>query len=113
MDAMQWIVFQITKGTPGDLPPEKFNPRPQGVIVAGSGSDLVLDFLRQDHKFKTRAEIVAALKDKINEHRVEWGLIYLSRNGLVKRVEDPGRNSRYGRYAAVRQEDQDAKADAA
>lgn len=113
MDAMQWIVLQVTKGTPGTQPPEKFNPRPQGVIVGGSGSDVVLEFLRQDYKYKTRAEIVMALREKINEHRVEWGLIYLLRNNLIKRVEDPNRNSRYGRYAAIRKEESNAEANAA
>ena len=113
MDAMQRIVYELARDAACYRPPEKFNPRPQGVIVDGSGSDLVLEFLRQDYRFKTRAEIVLALREKINEHRVEWGLIYLLRNKLIKRVEDPKRNARYGRYAAIRMEDENAEANAA
>lgn len=113
MDAMVRIVFELARDAAGHQTPHKFNPRPQGVIVEGSGSDIVLEFLRSDYRFKTRAEIVMALRDKINEHRVEWGLIYLLRNKLIKRVEDPRRNARYGRYAAVRMEETNAEADAA
>lgn len=103
MDAMQWIVSQVTNVAYAEKQPEKFNPRPQGVIVNGSGSDVVLEFLRRDFKYRTRAEIVAALKERINEHRIEWGLIYLRRNGLIKWIEDASRNSRYGRYVALRE----------
>ncbi|MFZ6813561.1 hypothetical protein ACO0K3_03770 [Undibacterium sp. Rencai35W] len=101
MDAVQWIVLQCTKGTTGTKPPERFNPRPEGVIVQGSASDVVLAYLRTDFHFKTRSQIIQDLQ--ISEHRVEWGLIYLMRRKLIKRVEDSARNSRYGRYRALRE----------
>ena len=106
MDAIQWLVLQATKGTTGTKPPEHFNPRPQGVIVQGGASELVLEYLKRDFRFKTRAEIIVGLID-VSEHRVEWGLIYLLRRKLIKRVEDAGRNSRYGRYRALREGEDD------
>lgn len=104
MDACGWIALQLMKGTTGTKPPEHFNPRPQGVIVQGGASDLVLAYLKTDYRFKTRAEIINGLVD-VSEHRVEWGLIYLMRRNLIKRVEDSGRNARYGRYRAMKDEE--------
>lgn len=106
MDAMTWIVLQSTKGTTGTSPPERFNPRPPGVIVEGSSSDTVLAFLRSDFKLKTRSEIINGLVN-LSEHRVEWALIYLQRRKLIKWCPDPSRNTRYGRYRAVKEGESD------
>lgn len=106
MDAMTWIMLQAQKGTTGTSPPLRYNPRPKNSIVEGSSSDVVLSFLQTDFNLKTRSEIIRNLPS-LSEHCIEWALIYLKKRKLIKWFPDPSRNSRYGRYRALRQGEDD------
>ncbi len=58
------------------------NPRPQGVIRPGSGTDVLLRFLRQaPGRWFFHSELVLALGCSKGE--LDWALGYLLREGLV------------------------------
>ena len=80
-------------------PPVRFNPRPPGVIQPGSASDAVLKFLHASPGMWTEAQIRWATRR--GHSSVSWGLLYLSKKGLIESRLDPARNSRYRRYRAV------------
>lgn len=83
-------------------PPDRFNPRPPGVIVEGSASDDVLKFMRSSLGMKTEAQIRWATKR--SHSAVSWALMYLTRRGLIESRLDPARNSRYRKYRLKPQE---------
>ena len=83
---------------------EHFNPRPRGVIIEGSASAVVLEYLRRCKKFQTEGQI---RRRTMRSHAsVSWALIYLVRVGLVESRPDGLRSSRYKRYRALEVNDE-------
>lgn len=59
------------------------NPRPQGVIRHGSGTDVLLRFLRRNPgRWFFHSELVLALGRSKGE--IDWALLYLVREGAVE-----------------------------
>lgn len=59
------------------------NPRPAGVIRPGSGTDVLLRFLRQaPGRWFFHSELVLALGRSKGE--IDWALLYLVREGQVE-----------------------------
>lgn len=77
--------------------PLRFNPRPPGVIVPGSGTDVVLRLLREAPGTMSRAQII--WRSGKGRGAVDWALEYLRSQGLIDVFPD-GRNLRYLRYRA-------------
>lgn len=70
------------------------NPRPAGVIRPGSGTDVLLRYLRQSPgRWFFHAELVLALGRSKGE--VDWALIYLARTEsiVVEGADLPGRKA--------------------
>ncbi len=70
------------------------NPRPAGVIRPGSGTDVLLRFLRQSPgRWFFHAELVLALGRSKGE--VDWALKYLNQSGVlsVSRMDLSGRKA--------------------
>ena len=84
----------------GSVPP-KFNPHPPGSIIAGSGTDLVLKYLRQ--VFPAWVPMREIMRHTgLGRGCVGWALRRIICEGLVESRELGGRcNSRYLRYRAV------------
>lgn len=80
--------------------PDRFNPRPAGVIREGSTSDVVLQVLKECGGFRTEAQLIWITKR--SHSAVSWALIYLIRLGLVESRPDTVRSSRYKKYRAAR-----------
>lgn len=88
---MDWMAGQLEvrqeeEGT------RRNNPRPQGVIRPGSGTDVLLRFLRQaPGRWFFHSELVLALGRSKGE--IDWALLYLVRECLVESrlTELPGR----------------------
>ena len=83
-------------------PPDRFNPRPPGVIQAGSASDAVLKYLRAQVGFRSEAQILWVTGR--SHSAVSWSLLYLIGQGLVEARPDPLRNARYKKYRLKPQE---------
>lgn len=81
---------------------KKFNPNPPGSIIAGSGTDLVLKYLRKvAPSWVPFREIMR--HTGLGRGCVGWALRRLICDGLVEARELGGRNnSRYLRYRAVK-----------
>lgn len=82
--------------------PRKYNPRPPGHVVAGSGTDLVLKYLlRVSPAWVPFREI--ARQTGLGRGCVGWALRRLICDGQVEARELGGHgiNSRYLRYRAV------------
>ena len=95
-----WISQLIAAtAAPREEPRPKFNPKPKGVIQAGSATAAVLEFLeRCAPRLFTRAEIIEATGHTAKA--VNWGLYYLAQENLIDAIPDPSRNERYKRYRA-------------
>lgn len=64
-------------------PPRPSNPRPAGVIRQGSGTDVLLRFLRQSPgRWFFHSELILILGRSKGE--MDWALGYLVRGGLVE-----------------------------
>lgn len=90
-DGISWMAGQLGSRTE---PPRRraHNPRPPGVIRPGSGTDVLLRFLRASpERSFYHSELVLALGRSKGE--VDWALVYLKEIQLVKAVtvELPGR----------------------
>lgn len=97
--SLAWVAEQIQATKQPEPEVSRFNPRPRGVVRPGSATDCVLAFLRaHPGRFFRYHEILARVgRSKV---AVDWALAFLRDQGLVQRVPDPARNSRYYRYAA-------------
>ena len=74
-----------------------YNPRPAGVIRNGSATHALLDlFKAHPNRYFTHAEIL--WRTKCSKRAIDWALIYLKSQQLIKCVSDDGRNLRYFRY---------------
>jgi hypothetical protein len=95
-----WIAGQLTRmasarSSAPDIP--RFNPRPMGVIRAGSASDAVLQALHKRRgAYFNHAQIVQ-LCDRTTK-AVCWALIFLQELGFIEATADDSRNARYRRY---------------
>lgn len=96
-----WLVAQAQAAAATPPPPERFNPRPLGVIRDGSTTQLVLVFLQaRPHQLFPHWQIVSAVgRSKV---AVDWALAFLRQQGLVDAIPDRGRNARYFRYRIKR-----------
>lgn len=93
------MVRQITAVAPSAQ--GRFNPRPPGVIREGSATEAVLLFLRSSPGLRTEAQIRWATGR--SHAAVSWALLRLRQWKKVRCVQDPARNSRWLRYAAVKE----------
>lgn len=101
MNGVDWLAARIMAASNAqqDNPGPRFNPRPPGVILAGSATEAVYAFL-QLHAgvFFSRDQIIAgtARTDKA----VDWALLFLRTQGrIVVHKAVPPANTRYLRYA--------------
>lgn len=78
----------------------KFNPRPPGVLHAGSASSALLQILRANPTTYYTHGRLMELTGR-SHAAVSWGLKYLREHGLVRTVGDTSRNERWLKYAAV------------
>jgi len=81
--------------------PKKYNPHPPGSVVAGSGTDLVLKYLRSvAPAFLPFREIMRYTS--LGRGCVGWALRRLIADGLAEAMELGGRtNRRFLRYRAT------------
>ena len=81
-------------------PGPKPNPRPKGLVVGGSSTEEVRDFLeeRQGTWF-TKGQIHFITKR--TPKSIDWALIYLRQLGQIEVSGDLGRNPRYLKYRWV------------
>ena len=94
-----WAVNQLANVQRVERKVPTFNPRPPGVIHAGSSSEAVLQILRAHPKvFFTHGKLME-LTGK-SHAAVSWALKYLRKQGLVKTIGDTARNERWLKYAA-------------
>lgn len=87
------------------IPPSKPAPivgRPRGEIRKGGTTEAVLAYLKTYPGFRTEAQIRWALNR--SHASVSWALLFLVKQKLIRAVPDAHRNSRYQRYAAVREQ---------
>jgi len=77
--------------------PTRFNPRPPGQIQDGSGTHVILEYLRANpDRWHTRFQIIEATGR--SPKAIDWGLSFLTQQGLVRAVQDSTRNVRYRRF---------------
>lgn len=99
LSTVGFLVAQIVKSHMPKKVPQKFNPRPPGVIQQGSATEAVLNFLLANHRFYTQQQIMWATKR--SHSAVSWALLRLRAWKRVEVIGDAARNSRYLRYRAV------------
>ena len=76
---MDWMAGQL-EGRQQEEGTRRSNPRPQGVIRPGNGTDVLLRFLRQAHgRWFCHSELVLVLGPSKGE--IDWALQYLVREG--------------------------------
>ena len=82
--------------------PQRYNPRPPGVVREGSVSDAILKYMATSPGMKTESQLIWATKR--GHSVVSWSLLYLQRQGLIESRLDTTRNSRYRKYRLKKQE---------
>lgn len=97
MSIFTWGANVLVTAKPGPTP-ERYNPRPPGVIQHGSVTHAVLLFLtanrgKRFHSFQIIHSIGCT------EKAASWAFLYLRREGLVEVCPDP-RNPRFMLYGA-------------
>ncbi len=98
---LDWMAAQI-QSLPSSKLPERFNPRPAGVIQAGSASEAVLELLRtHPQRFFTCGELIR--RTNRTHAAVTWACLYLRSQGLVQASSDGARNPRFLRYRIVKE----------
>lgn len=94
-----WAVNQLTNIQPVERKVPKFNPRPPGVIQAGSASEAVLQILRSSPQvFFTHGRLMELTGR--SHAAISWALKFLREQDLVKTIQDGARDERWLRYAA-------------
>jgi hypothetical protein len=96
--SLAWQMYRLPKAEPKLA---RFNPRPAGVIRAGSASDAVLKYLQENGGFRTECQMLWATKR--SHSAISWACLYLIRQGLIEARPDTARNSRYLKYRAKRE----------
>lgn len=104
MSSAAWMAQQLERVADGrmamPLAVPRYNPRPAGVILAGSASDTVLAVLRgRPGLWLTHAQILGLTSRSTKS--VCWALMFLQAQQLVESTPDDSRNSRYKRYRAA------------
>jgi hypothetical protein len=93
MKPMDWIAGQLGRERePGK--PRHNNPRPPGVVRPGSGTDVLLRYLRQHpQRWFFHPELVLTLGRSKGE--IDWALQYLAGKGfiLAEMADLPGRKA--------------------
>lgn len=90
-DPIGWLAGQL-EGRAEEEGARHNNPRPAGVIRPGSGTDMLLGYLRQaPGRWYFHHELILALGRSKGE--IDWALGYLVREGLAESrlTELPGR----------------------
>ena len=105
MSSAAWMAQQLQRAADGrqamPLHSPRYNPRPPGVIRAGSATDVVLAAMQSHHGFwLTHAQILRLTQRSTKA--VCWALIFLKARGLIESAPDDSRNARYQRYRAVK-----------
>lgn len=78
---MEWMAGQVESRQ--EERGQHNNPRPQGVIRPGSGTDVLLRYLRQSPgRWFFHSELILALGRSKGE--IDWALGYLVREGQVE-----------------------------
>lgn len=95
MSIFTWGVNALVTAKP-EPTPERFNPRPPGVIREGSATAAVLAFLLS-HRGKRFSAYQVIHATGCTTKATSWALVYLQRQGLIDATSDP-RNERYQRY---------------
>lgn len=98
MSIFTWGVQSLVSAKPEDPKPERFNPRPPGVIREGSATAAVLAFLLA-HRGKRFAAYQVIHATGCTQKATSWALVYLQQQGLIETSPDP-RNERYLRYGS-------------
>ncbi len=94
------IMAQLTGGRQPTAQKERFNPCPPGVMKCQSASHACYDVLKdQQGKWLTHDQI--CILSGRNTKQVCWGLLFLTRQGLVESAPDEYRNPRYLIYRLV------------
>lgn len=79
---MDWMAGQL-EGRQEEEGTRRNNPRPQGVIRPGSGTNVLLRYLRQSPgRWFFHSELILALGRSKGE--IDWALGYLVREGQVE-----------------------------
>ena len=79
----------------------RYNPRPAGMIRAGSATNAVLLYLLwRRAAWLNHRQICAGTK--CSSRAVDAGLIFLKSQGLIECTPDDGRNPRYLRYRIIK-----------
>ncbi len=111
MNGIDWLAARIIDAANRDMAagptPQRFNPRPAGVIRDGSATQAVLDFLRlHPGRYFTHPQIVAATGR--TEKACDWALLFLrAKNKVRAESADAARSHGYLRYS-IAQEGEDA-----
>lgn len=75
----------------------RYNPHPPGQIQEGSGTDAVLQFLKQaPDKWHTRSQIIFGTGR--SPKAIDWAIAFLIQQKLIRAVQDSTRNPRYRRF---------------
>ena len=99
MSIFTWGVTALVTAKP-EPTPERYNPRPPGVICEDSATAFILNFLRENpHRYFPAGVIVKATGR--SEKAVSWGLLYLRSLGRIEAVANDLRNSRYLLYRHI------------
>lgn len=98
MSIFTWGVQSLVSTKPEDPKPERYNPRPPGVIREGSATAAVLAFLLA-HRGKRFAAYQVIHATGCTQKATSWALVYLQQQGLIETSPDP-RNERYLRYGS-------------
>ncbi len=100
MSIFSWGVQSLVSAKPEEPKPERYNPRPPGVICEDSATAFILNFLRENpHRYFPAGVIVKATGR--SEKAVSWGLLYLRSLGRIEAVANDLRNSRYLLYRHI------------
>lgn len=92
-NGLAWMTTQLCTTRPAEKPRHN-NPRPAGVIRPGSGSDVLLRYLRQHpQRWFFHPELVLTLGRSKGE--IDWALQYLAGQGLIasEMADLPGRKA--------------------
>lgn len=96
MSIFTWGVQSLVSAKPEEPKPDRYNPRPPGVIRDGSATAAVLAFLLA-HRGKRFSPYQIIHHLGCTEKAASWAFLFLRRQGLVEVCPDP-RNERYMRY---------------
>lgn len=99
--SIAWVARQMEACGLQQTQPERYNPRPPGVIQPGSASEAVLQILSASPgRFFTCEQLIRATGR--THAAVSLALMYLRDQGRIEAFPDAARNPRYMRYRIKR-----------